>query len=76
MAAGPGRQNAVEHVDPARHRPDNIGRLADAHTEHGRIVDEIEARRPRRAAEAMTGHIRYAELYLKRLEKEQPDFFV
>jgi len=52
------------------------GRLADAHAEHGRIVDEIEARRPRRAAEAMTGHIRYAEAYLKRLEKERPDFFV
>ena len=52
------------------------GRLADAHAEHGGIVDEIEARRPRRAAKAMTDHIRYAEIYLKRLEKENPDFFV
>lgn len=52
------------------------GRLAEAHAEHGRIVDEIEARRPRRAARAMTDHIRYAEIYLKRLEQEKPDFFV
>ena len=52
------------------------GRLADAHAEHARIVDEIEARRPRSAAKAMTDHIRYAEIYLKRLEKENPDFFV
>lgn len=52
------------------------GRLADAHAEHTRIVDEIEAKRPRRAARAMTDHIRYAEIYLKRLEQEHPNFFV
>ena len=47
------------------------GRLGEAHAEHAVIVDEIEARRPRRAAKAMTDHIRYAEIYLKRLEKHQ-----
>jgi DNA-binding GntR family transcriptional regulator len=52
------------------------GRLGEAHAEHAIIVEEIEARRPRRAAKAMTDHIRYAEIYLKRLEKENPDFFV
>lgn len=52
------------------------GRLADAHGEHVRIVDEIEARRPRRAARAVTGHIRYADIYLKQLEAENPNFFV
>ena len=30
-AAGAGRQDAVEHVDAARDRADDIGRLADAH---------------------------------------------
>jgi DNA-binding GntR family transcriptional regulator len=52
------------------------GRLADAHAEHTRIVDEIEARRPRSAAKAMTEHIRYAEIYMKQLEREAPNFFV
>lgn len=52
------------------------GRLAEAHAEHARIVDEIEARRPRRAGKAMTEHIRYAEVYLKQLERENPNFFV
>jgi DNA-binding GntR family transcriptional regulator len=52
------------------------GRLGDAHAEHTRIVDEIEARRPRRAARAMTDHIRYAEIYLRQLERENPNFFV
>lgn len=52
------------------------GRLADAHAEHVGIVDEIEARRPRRAAKAVTDHIRYADIYLKRLETENPNFFV
>lgn len=52
------------------------GRLADAHAEHIGIVDEIEARRPRRAARAVTDHIRYAEIYLKQLETENPSFFV
>ena len=52
------------------------GRLADAHAEHVGIVDEVEARRPRRAAKAVTDHIRYAEVYLKQLETENPGFFV
>lgn len=52
------------------------GRLAAAHVEHTRIVNEIEARRPRRAAKAMTEHIRYAEDYLKQLEQQNPNFFV
>lgn len=52
------------------------GRLAGAHAEHTRIVDEIEARRPRGAARAVTEHIRYAEVYLKQLERENPNFFV
>lgn len=52
------------------------GRLADAHAEHTRVVDEIEARRPRGAARAITEHIRYAEVYLQQLERENPNFFV
>jgi DNA-binding GntR family transcriptional regulator len=52
------------------------GRLAEAQAEHTRIVDEIEARRPAGAAKAVTEHIRYAEVYMRRLEGENPNFFV
>ena len=52
------------------------GRLALALAEHARIVDEIEASRPRRAANAMTAHIRYSESELRRLQKDQPQYFL
>lgn len=52
------------------------GRLALAYAEHIKIVDEIEAGRPRRAAKAVTEHIRYSESELKRLQKDQPQYFL
>jgi GntR family transcriptional regulator, rspAB operon transcriptional repressor len=52
------------------------GRLALAFAEHVRVVDEIEAGRPRRAAKAVTDHIRYSESELRRLQKDQPQYFL
>jgi DNA-binding GntR family transcriptional regulator len=52
------------------------GRLALAYAEHVRIVDEIEAGRPRRAANAVAEHIRYSESELRRLQKDQPQYFL
>ena len=53
------------------------GRFAETFAEHTRVVDEIEARRPRRAAKAMTEHIRHAaEVYVNRLKQQHPDYFV
>jgi DNA-binding GntR family transcriptional regulator len=52
------------------------GRLALAYAEHVKIVDEIEAGRPRKAANAVAEHIRYSESELRRLEKDQPQYFL
>ncbi len=52
------------------------GRLALAYAEHVRIVDEIEAGRPRKAANAVAEHIRYSEAELRRLQKDQPQYFL
>jgi GntR family transcriptional regulator, rspAB operon transcriptional repressor len=52
------------------------GRLALAYAEHVKIVDEIEAGRPRRAAKAVAEHIRYSESELRRLQKDQPQYFL
>jgi GntR family transcriptional regulator, rspAB operon transcriptional repressor len=52
------------------------GRLALAYAEHVKIVDEIEAGRPRRAQNAIAEHIRYSESELRRLQKDQPQYFL
>ena len=52
------------------------GRLALAYAEHVKIVDEIEAGRPRKAANAVAAHIRYSESELRRLQKDQPQYFL
>jgi GntR family transcriptional regulator, rspAB operon transcriptional repressor len=52
------------------------GRLALAYAEHVKVVDEIEAGRPRKAAKAVTEHIRYSESELRRLQKDQPQYFL
>lgn len=52
------------------------GRLADAYSEHALVVEEIAAQRPRKAAKAMTAHIRYGENDLRRLERDSPEYFV
>lgn len=52
------------------------GRLALAFAEHVKVVDEIEAGRPRRAANAVADHIRYSESELRRLQKDQPQYFL
>ena len=53
------------------------GRFEETFAEHTRVVDEIEARRPRRAAKAMTEHIRHAaDVYVHRLKQQHPDYFV
>jgi DNA-binding GntR family transcriptional regulator len=52
------------------------GRLAISYAEHVGIVDEIEAGRPRRAAKAITAHIRHNESDLRRLQRESPHYFL
>ena len=52
------------------------GRLAISYAEHSMVVDEIEAGRPRRAANIIAKHIRYNEGELRRLEKDLPQYFL
>ena len=52
------------------------GRLALAYAEHVKVVDEVEAGRPRKAANAIADHIRYSESELRRLQKNQPQYFL
>jgi DNA-binding GntR family transcriptional regulator len=52
------------------------GRLAISYAEHSMVVDEIEAGRPRKAANTIAHHIRYNEGELRRLQKELPQYFL
>jgi GntR family transcriptional regulator, rspAB operon transcriptional repressor len=52
------------------------GRLAISYAEHSMIVDEIEAGRPRKAANTIAQHIRYNEGELRRLQKDLPQYFL
>jgi DNA-binding GntR family transcriptional regulator len=52
------------------------GRLAISFAEHSMVVDEIEAGRPRKAANTIAHHIRYNEGELRRLQKDQPQYFL
>lgn len=50
------------------------GRMAVSYAEHTTVVDEIEAGRPRKAANAISRHIRYNEGELRRIQKEHPQY--
>lgn len=52
------------------------GRLAASYAEHEAVVDEIEAGRPRKAANAIARHIRFNEKDVRRLQKVKPQFFL
>lgn len=52
------------------------GRLAISYAEHSMVVDEIEAGRPRKAANTIAQHIRYNEGELRRLQKDLPQYFL
>jgi len=52
------------------------GRLAISYAEHSMVVDEIEAARPRKAANTIAHHIRYNEGELRRLQKDLPQYFL
>lgn len=52
------------------------GRLAISYAEHSMVVDEIEAGRPRKAANTIAHHIRYNEGELRRLQKDLPQYFL
>lgn len=52
------------------------GRLAISYAEHSMVVDEIEAGRPRKAANVIAQHIRYNEGELRRLQKDLPQYFL
>lgn len=52
------------------------GRLAVSYAEHLTIVDEIEAGRPRKAANSIAAHIQFNEGDMRRLQKEKPQYFL
>lgn len=52
------------------------GRLAASYAEHEAVVDEIEAGRPRKAANAISKHIRINEKDVRRLQKDMPQYFL